>query len=46
VIPALSAGIVFNSEWLENPHEYFVQYLSVCLPLLIQPLFRNLAVID
>jgi hypothetical protein len=46
VIPALGAGIVFKSERLEYPPEYFVKHLSVCLPLLIKPLRRNIAVLD
>jgi hypothetical protein len=32
--------------WLEYPPEYFVQHLSVCLPLLIQPLVSNITVLD
>jgi hypothetical protein len=43
VIPALGVGIVFKGERLEHPPEYFVQHLSDCMPLLIQPLLRNLA---
>jgi len=46
VIPALGVGILFKGEMLEHPPEYFVQHLSVCLPLLIQPLLRNIAVHD
>jgi hypothetical protein len=46
VIPARSAGILFKGEWVEYQPEYFVQHLSVCLPLLIQPFLRNIAVLD
>jgi hypothetical protein len=46
VIPAFGAGMLFRGEWLQYPPEYFVQHLSVCLPLLIQPLVRNIAVLD
>jgi len=37
---------LFNDEKLEYLPEYFIQHLSVCLPLLIQPLLRNIAVLD
>jgi len=46
VIPALGAGILFKGEWVEYLPEYFVEHLSVCLPLLIQPLLMNIAVPD
>jgi hypothetical protein len=46
VIPALGAGIEFKGERLEYPLEYFVQHLTVCLPLHIQPLLRNIALLD
>jgi len=46
VIPTLSAGILLNGERLEYPPEYLVQHLSVCFPLLIQPLLRNIVVVD
>jgi len=46
VIPALSDGILFKGERVEYPPEYLVQHLSVCLPLLIQSLLRNIAVLD
>jgi hypothetical protein len=46
VIPALGAGIVFTGERPKYPPEYVVQHLSVCLPLLIQPLLRNIVVLD
>jgi hypothetical protein len=46
VIPALGVGILFKGERLEYPPEYFIQHLSVCLPLLIQPLLRKIAVLD
>jgi hypothetical protein len=46
VIPALGAGIFIKGEWVEYPPEYFVQHLLVCLPLLIQPIHRNIAVLD
>jgi len=46
VIPALGVGILFQSERVEYPPEYFVQHLSVCLRLLIQPLLRNIALLD
>jgi hypothetical protein len=46
VIPALGAGILISGEWVEYPLEYFIQHLSDCLPLLIQPFLRNIAVLD
>jgi hypothetical protein len=46
VIPTLDAGILFKGEWLQDPPEYFVQHLSVCLPLLIQLHLRTIAVLD
>jgi hypothetical protein len=46
VIPTLGAGIVFNGQRLVYPLEYMVQHLSVCMVLLIQPLLRNIAVLD
>jgi len=46
VIPSLGVGILFKGERLEYPPEYFVPYLSVCLPVLIQPLLRHFAVLD
>jgi hypothetical protein len=46
VIPALGAGIEFTGERMEYRLENFVQDLSVCLPVLIQPLLRNIAVLD
>jgi hypothetical protein len=46
LIPALGAGIDFTRERLEYPPEYFVQYLKLCSPLVIQPLLRNIAVIE
>jgi hypothetical protein len=46
VIPALGVGIYFNGVRLKYPPEYFVQHLSVCLPQLIQPLLRNITVLD
>jgi len=46
VIPAPGAGLLFEGEWLEYLPEYFVQHLTVCLPLLIHPLLTNLAVLD
>jgi hypothetical protein len=46
VIPALGAGIEFNSERLEYPPQYFVQHLTICMPLLIQLLLRYIAVLD
>jgi len=45
-MPTLSAGVLLKCERLEYPPEYFIQHLSVCLPLLIQPLLRNIAVLD
>jgi hypothetical protein len=32
--------------WLEDPPEYFVQHLSVYLPLLFQQRLMNIAVLD
>jgi len=46
VIPALRAGIVFKGKRVEYPPEYLVQHLSVCFPLLIQPLLKNVEVLD
>ena len=46
VIPALGAGILFNGVRLEYPLEYVIQHISVCLPLLTQPLVRNTVVLD
>jgi len=42
VIPILGAGMMFTGQWLESPPEYFVQHLTDSLPLLIQPLLRNI----
>jgi len=44
-IPALGTGMLFKGKWLEYPPEYFVQHLWVCLPLHIQPLLMNIAVL-
>jgi hypothetical protein len=38
--------MLFKGEWLEYPPEYFIQHLMVCLPLFIQPLLKNIAVLD
>jgi hypothetical protein len=46
VISALGAGILFIGERLEYLLEYLVQHLSVCMPLLINLLLRNFAVLD
>jgi len=46
VIPALGVGILFKGEMVEYPPEYFVQHLSVRLPLLIQLLLRDIVVLD
>jgi hypothetical protein len=46
VIPALGAWYLFQGESVEYPPEYLIQHLSVCFPLLIQPLLRNIAVLD
>jgi len=46
VIPALGAGILFKAQWLEYTPAYFIQHLSVCLPLPIQSLLRNIVDID
>jgi hypothetical protein len=35
VLPARGVGILFKGERLENPPEYFVQHLSLCLLLVI-----------
>jgi len=43
VIPALGARTMFIGERVEYPPEYLIQHLSVCLPLLIQPLLRIIA---
>jgi len=44
-IPAFGDGILCPSGRLNYPAEYFLQRLSVCLPLLIQPLLRINAVL-
>jgi len=46
VIPDLSVRIRFNCVRLAYPPEYLVQHLSVCFPLLIQLLLRDIAVLD
>jgi hypothetical protein len=46
VIPALGIGILFTGERLEYPPEHIVQHLSLGLPLLIQPLRRNIGLLD
>jgi hypothetical protein len=46
VIPSLGAGILFKGERLEYLLEYLLQHLSLCMPLLILPLLRNIAVLD
>jgi hypothetical protein len=37
---------MFTGESLEYPPDYFVQHLSVCLPLLIEQRLRNITVLD
>jgi hypothetical protein len=37
---------MFKGEWLEQPPQYFVQHLLVCLLLVIQLLLMNTAVPD
>jgi hypothetical protein len=37
---------LFKGERVEYPPENLVQHHSVCLPLLIQPLLRIIAVLD
>jgi len=46
VVPALGAGILFKGEWMQYLPEYFVQHLSVWLPLLINLLLLDIAVLD
>jgi len=46
VLPALGDGILFKVQRVKLPLEYLVQHLSVCLPLLIQPLQGNIDVRD
>jgi hypothetical protein len=46
VIPTLGGGILFKAEWVVYLTEYFIQQLLVCLPLLIQPFLKNIAVVD
>jgi hypothetical protein len=46
VIPAFGGGRLFKCQRLEYQPEYFIQHLSVCFPLCIQPLLRNFAVVD
>jgi hypothetical protein len=46
VIPALGVGILFKGERLEFPPVYFIQHLSVCLLLLIQPLLRIIELLE
>jgi hypothetical protein len=46
VLPTLGAGMLLNGEWLQYALQYIVQHLSVCLPLPIQPLLRNIVFLD
>jgi hypothetical protein len=46
VIPGLGTGTLFTGEWLEFLLADHIQHIVVCLPLLIQPLLRNIAVPD
>jgi hypothetical protein len=46
VTPTLGAWSLFKGVWLDYTSEYFVQHLMVCLPLLIEQLLRNIAVLD
>jgi hypothetical protein len=46
VIPAFGAGILFIGDWVEHLPVYFIQHLSACVPLIIQLLMRNIAVLD
>jgi hypothetical protein len=46
VLPALGAGIMFKGERLKYAPEYIVQHITVCMPLFIQPLLSNTAVLD
>ena len=46
VVRTFGAGIVFNGDRLVYPPEYPVQHLSVCFPLLTQPLLGTIAVLD
>jgi uncharacterized circularly permuted ATP-grasp superfamily protein len=46
VITACGTGIFYNHGTLEYLPEYFIQYLSVCLPLLIQPVLEHIVVLD
>jgi hypothetical protein len=46
VIPAVGTGMLVKGEWLEYPPQYFVQHLSVCSPLLIQPPVRKIVLLD
>jgi hypothetical protein len=46
VIPALSVGILVDGQTLEYPPQYFVHYHTVCLPLDILQLQRNMRVLE
>jgi len=45
VIAVLSAKDFSQGERLEYPMEYFIQHFTFCLPMLIQPLLRTIAVV-
>jgi len=45
-ILAHGPGILFEGGRLKYPPEYFVQHLSVCLPLCMLPAPRNFAVLN
>jgi hypothetical protein len=46
VLPSLGAGILLKGERLECLLEYLLQHLSLCMPLLILPLLKNIPVLD
>jgi len=45
-MPALGAGILFKGDRVEYQLQFLMHHLSICLPLLIQPRLRNIAVLD
>jgi hypothetical protein len=46
VIPALGAGIKFNTERLKYLLKYVVKHLSICLTMLVETPMRNIVVLD
>jgi hypothetical protein len=46
VISTVGTGIVFKCERLEYPMECSIQYHYISLPLHIQPVLRNIVILD